>query len=51
MGGSVAIHVAAKKAVSSLAGLIVIDVVEVCLLKHDLFILPIIVFPPVALIP
>lgn len=31
MGGSVAVHVAAKKVLPSLAGLIVVDVVEVCL--------------------
>ena len=31
MGGSVAVHVAARKAISSLAGLVVIDVVEVWL--------------------
>lgn len=31
MGGSVAVHVAAKKAISSLAGLVVVDVVEVWL--------------------
>lgn len=30
MGGSVAVHVAAKKALPSLAGLVVVDVVEVC---------------------
>lgn len=36
MGGSVAVHVAAKKALSSLAGLVVVDVVEV-LVTHDLF--------------
>lgn len=29
MGGSVAVHVAAKKALPSLAGLVVVDVVEV----------------------
>lgn len=32
MGGSVAVHVAAKKAIPKLAGLIVVDVVEVKLL-------------------
>lgn len=36
MGGSVAVHVAAKKALPSLAGLVVVDVVEV-LVTHDLF--------------
>lgn len=30
MGGSVAVHVAATKAVPKLAGLVVVDVVEVC---------------------
>lgn len=30
MGGSVAVHVAAKRALPSLAGLVVVDVVEVC---------------------
>lgn len=30
MGGSVAVHVAAKKALPSVAGLVVVDVVEVC---------------------
>lgn len=29
MGGSVAVHVAAKRALPSLAGLVVVDVVEV----------------------
>lgn len=29
MGGSVAVHVAAKKALPTLAGLVVVDVVEV----------------------
>lgn len=32
MGGSVAVHVAAKKVISSLAGLVVVDVVEVHIL-------------------
>ena len=31
MGGSVAVHVAAKRALPSLAGLVVVDVVEVSL--------------------
>lgn len=30
MGGSVAVHVAARKVIRNLAGLVVIDVVEVC---------------------
>lgn len=30
MGGSVAVHVAAKKVLPCLTGLIVVDVVEVC---------------------
>ena len=34
MGGSVAVHVAAKKAISSLAGLVVVDVVEVLVMHH-----------------
>lgn len=29
MGGSIAVHVAAKKTLSNLAGLVVVDVVEV----------------------
>ena len=33
MGGSVAVHVAAKKILRSLAGLVVVDVVEVGSLK------------------
>lgn len=32
MGGSVAVQVAANKALSTLAGLVVVDVVEVCFL-------------------
>lgn len=31
LGGSVAVHVAARKVLPSLAGLVVIDVVEVCI--------------------
>lgn len=31
MGGSVAVHVAAKKSFPNLSGLVVVDVVEVCL--------------------
>lgn len=34
MGGSVAVHIAARKALSSLAGLVVVDVVEVWLLTN-----------------
>jgi len=30
MGGSVAVHVAAKRVVRSVAALVVVDVVEVC---------------------
>lgn len=30
MGGSVAVHVASRKVVRSVAGLVVVDVVEVC---------------------
>lgn len=41
MGGSVAVHVAAQKAISSLAGLVVVDVVEVWL-RH--FSLPLIIY-------
>lgn len=33
MGGSVAVHIAAKKTLRSLAGLVVVDVVEVGPLK------------------
>jgi protein phosphatase methylesterase 1 len=36
MGGSVAVHVAAKRALPSLAGLVVVDVVEVCFLCNSL---------------
>lgn len=35
MGGSVAVHVAAKRALSSLAGLVVVDVVEVWVLQNN----------------
>lgn len=37
MGGSVAVHVAAKKALPSLAGLVVVDVVEVCIKNETIF--------------
>lgn len=30
MGGSVAVHIAANKTLPSLAGLVIVDVVEVC---------------------
>lgn len=36
MGGSVAVHVAAKKTLPSLAGLVVVDVVEVRFLHNHL---------------
>lgn len=35
MGGSVAVHIAAKRALSSLAGLVVVDVVEVWVLQNN----------------
>lgn len=40
MGGSVAVHVAARKAIRSLAGLVVVDVVEVWFLKINFRVLP-----------
>lgn len=39
MGGSVAVHVAAKKILSTLAGLVVVDVVEVWFLKTNILII------------
>lgn len=39
MGGAVAVHVAAKKVLPSLAGLVVVDVVEVCSRIKDLLII------------
>lgn len=38
MGGSVAVHVAAKKMLPSLAGLVVVDVVEVLSLTLDTYV-------------
>lgn len=48
MGGSVAVHVAAKKSLPSLAGLIVVDVVEVAFYNMTLLPLPVIIFLSVA---
>lgn len=36
MGGSVAVQVAANKTLPSLAGLVVVDVVEVCFLNREI---------------
>lgn len=38
MGGSVAVHVAAKKTLRSLHGLVVVDVVEVWFLQANLLV-------------
>lgn len=35
MGGSVAVHLAAKKMLPSLAGLVVVDVVEVLIVSYS----------------
>lgn len=43
MGGSVAVHVAAKKSLPSLAGLVVVDVVEVAFYSMILRALPLII--------
>lgn len=37
MGGSVAVQVAANKTLPTLAGLVVVDVVEVCFLRESRF--------------
>jgi hypothetical protein len=48
MGGSVAVHVAAKKSLPSLAGMVIVDVVEVAFYNMTLSTLPVIIFLSVA---